>query len=449
MKNNILYTVCAGLILTACTSNTDNGGPTIFQGKFIGYHDEFVEFFLPTDDGDFKEIQINVNSDGTFCDTIQFDKNYYDAPIFADKFMFRVCLEQGKIYTAEFDITKEGEETNFNFIGEGHDENEFLKHYWAIDLIEEAKPATSFAEIRSLMDNVYAPLKAELNAIGNKPFVKYYTDELSKKENMVTCYLPFIKADNAGLYSDDPEFSSFIAKNFKLSDAEFQATMNNVFTNASYYFSGLDATAALQAAASCTANPAQKELAIALMAASYIGAGNSKGLAEAYDYFMDNVSNQDYLDGVGSMFDSALNLAPGVEAPEIEFVDTDGNTHSLAEFKGKPLYIDLWASWCGPCCEEIPHLAKFVESLGSNPEIVCISISIDEEESDWTAKLDEVGSTWPQYLATENGQKSISTKYNVSAIPRFLLLDAEGKIASINAPRPSDPDLLSELKDLL
>lgn len=61
----------------------------------------------------------------------------------------------------------------------------------------------------------------------------------------------------------------------------------------------------------------------------------------------------------------------------------------------------------------------------------------------------EVNPSWMQFLATAEGQESISNQYFVSGIPRFLLIDAEGKIASVNAPRPSTPNLLDELKALL
>ena len=90
-----------------------------------------------------------------------------------------------------------------------------------------------------------------------------------------------------------------------------------------------------------------------------------------------------------------------------------------------------------------------VETLGSDPEIVCISISIDEEKEDWIAKVDEDKPSWPQFLATTAGQESVSRAYGVTGIPRFMLIGADGKIASINAPRPSSANVIESLKELL
>ena len=446
--NRFLTVLSAAVLLAGCGTKSQNGGPTIFQGRFIGYTSEYVEFFLPTESGEYQEIPLNVNPDGTFCDTIRFDKNLYDAALFADKFMFRICVEQGKTYTTEFDLTQEGVETNFRFIGEGAAENTFLAHYWSVDELEAIREAGSFKESRERLANAYAPLREELAQIPNKPFVKYYQDEMKAKEENYSYYYPFCATLLTGSCPDDPDFNAFIGKR-KLSDEAFESTVSPYFINAAYMLKGIDVTEALKAAASCTPDPSRKEKAMMLMLTQMVNAGNMEGLAEGYAYFADTVQNEDYLDQADELCKNALLLGAGADAPDIEFQDIDGKVYHLADFKGKPLYVDLWASWCGPCCEEIPHLAKFVESLGKDPGIVCISISVDEERDNWTAKLAEEKPAWPQFLATKAGQASISNQYFVTGIPRFMLFDADGKIASVNAPRPSTPDLLDNLLSLL
>ena len=445
MKRILIATLSTVICAGCASNNTGNGGPTIFQGRFIGYSNEYVEFF-EIKGGDFVETPVKVNPDGTFCDTLQFESDKYDAALFADRFMFRVSLEQGKTYTAEFDLREEGVETNFRFTGEGEAENAFLSHYVAANPYEKMKDVKSFDQCQKMLDKLYAPLLAELKTVDNKPFEQFYEDEIKSCKKVFLCYSPFHAAQASGSYVDDPSFEKFIAKNYNLSDEEFAVAMKPIFNNVAYMMPDIDATSALKAAASCAAKPVQKESAMTMMLESLVKSGNFNGLADAWTYFKEVVENKDCLKLADGLCRNALSLTPGTQAPEIEFKDSEGNVHKIADFAGKPLYIDFWASWCGPCCAEIPHLKKFVESLGSNPEINCISISIDSEESDWTAKLDEEKPTWPQFIATKAGMEAISDRYFINSIPRFLLIDAEGKIASVNAPRPSSADLLDKLK---
>lgn len=446
--NKTLAFLCAAAILAGCSTSSKNGGPTVFQGRFIGYNGEFVEFFIPQGN-DFLEIPLQVNPDGTFCDTIQFSENLYDAALFADKFMFRISVEQGKTYNTEFDITEEGVETNFRFIGEGAAENEYMKHLWALDDMASLKGVSNFKEFSAHVKDIYAPLREELKSLSNKPFVKFQNNELDTRETRSTYYFPFIAADATGDYPGDPDFAKYIAGRKKMSDEEFKSKMEFLCTNVPYLMDGIDVTGALKAAASCTDKPELKEWIMNRMLHAMVGAGKMNGLSEGYDYFAENVKNEEFLDAAYKLCNNALLLAPGANAPDIEYEDVDGKVHHLSDYAGKPLYVDLWASWCGPCVEEIPYMASFVESLGKDPEIVCISISIDDVRSDWTAKLDEDKPGWPQFLATKAGQASISSQYFVTAIPRFLLITADGTIASVDAPRPSTPNLLNELKSLL
>lgn len=66
----------------------------------------------------------------------------------------------------------------------------------------------------------------------------------------------------------------------------------------------------------------------------------------------------------------------GAALPDVMLEDVDGQMHKLTDFRGKYLYIDLWASWCGPCCQEVPYLQKLEKQL-NNPMVEFISISLD------------------------------------------------------------------------
>lgn len=423
----------------------------MFEGRFIGYDGEYVEFFLMEDDGSFTEVPVKVAEDGTFRDTVDPGRNIYDCALFADKFMFRICFEQGRHYVAEFDLTT-GSETDFRFFGDGEAENAYLARYWRTfrDMEQVVKPcesSTSFEDYLAGVNEAASPFEAELATIGNPGFVKYYEHDLDRLKTIYLGCYPVLRIAATGKYEPEKSYLQFIRKTSKFDDSDYRMMLNYIYGSAPYFWPDINLGEALRAAADFGHNAERRELAVSTMIESYLNAGANAHLKDAYEVYKSLVRKPDA--ALCEKIENALTLGPGVQAPEIEFEDIDGKVHHLSDFAGKPLYIDLWASWCRPCCAEIPHLAKLVEELGSDPEIVCISISIDSERSDWTAKLAEGVEGWPQFIATANGMKAISEDYGVSGIPRFLLLDAEGKIVSVNAPRPSTEDILENLKNLL
>ena len=442
----IFTAVFAAMILAGCASGTASDAPTIFEGKFIGYNNEYVEFFLDEGNGEYQEMPLNVAADGTFCDTLYFGKPLYDAALFADRFMFRVSVEPGKHYKTKFDITQDGVETNFRFIGEGEAENSFLAGFWkemsyVDDIVKRFSSSASFKEYIGSVNSLADSFKAQLSKINNKPFRKYYENEIDATVTHCAVYYSVLQINKSGEYAPEKEYLDFMASH-KLGEKEL-----NVFSQiVSYGYDGIDLGALMKAMGDMTDKSNLKSVSEQLLTA-FVGAGNTTRLASGLEYYQANFSDAD--ENIVKFCKDALSLGPGANAPDIECVDLQGNVHHLSEFVGKPLYIDLWASWCGPCRAEIPYLAKMVETLGKDPEIVCISISIDEEKDEWLAKVDEDKPSWPQYLATQAGQESVSKAYGVSGIPRFMLLDANGKIASVNAPRPSSPNVIESLKELL
>lgn len=144
----------------------------------------------------------------------------------------------------------------------------------------------------------------------------------------------------------------------------------------------------------------------------------------------------------------AKNLAKGAESPKfVDYENNAGGTTSLDDLKGKYVYIDLWATWCQPCKNEIPFLKK-VEEKYHNKNIEFVSISVDRQKDyeTWKKMIVDKELSGIQLYAKED--KAFMDAYKVSGIPRFILLDPEGKIVDSNAPRPSNPKLVELFESL-
>ncbi|MDY0780825.1 TlpA disulfide reductase family protein [Tenacibaculum sp. IB213877] len=141
-------------------------------------------------------------------------------------------------------------------------------------------------------------------------------------------------------------------------------------------------------------------------------------------------------------------LAKGNDSPKFaNYENFKGGETSLDDLKGKYVYIDLWATWCQPCKNEIPFLQKVEEQFhDKNIEFVSISLDSQEDYFEWKEMVEAKNLGGTQLYAGDD--KTFVDAYKVSGIPRFILLDAEGKIVDANAPRPSSPKLVELLNTL-
>ena len=136
-------------------------------------------------------------------------------------------------------------------------------------------------------------------------------------------------------------------------------------------------------------------------------------------------------------------LAIGKEAPNFEFPTVDGKMVNLKEFRGKYLVVDFWASWCGPCRQEIPHMKDLYEEY-KGKDIEFLSVSIDKSKNAWKKAMRQEDMAWPQLQAPGAG-KDIMKEYQFSGIPYIILLDKEGKII---AKQLRSKSLTKELKSI-
>ena len=128
----------------------------------------------------------------------------------------------------------------------------------------------------------------------------------------------------------------------------------------------------------------------------------------------------------------------GNPALDFKYPNTLGDSISLSDFKGSLVYVDVWATWCGPCKREIPHLLELEEAY-HNKNIVFLSVSVDEEKDRdaWLAMLEEKQMGGFQLFAS--GWSKITKDYKINGIPQFMLFDSNGNIINVRAPRPSNP----------
>lgn len=156
--------------------------------------------------------------------------------------------------------------------------------------------------------------------------------------------------------------------------------------------------------------------------------------------------------GMAAQFKQAMatQKLTGNASPTFDYENAKGGKTKLEDLRGKYVYIDVWATWCGPCRAEIPFLQK-VEEKYKGKKIEFVSISVDEmkDHEKWKKMVAEKNLGGIQVFADNNWASAFIAAYGINSIPRFILLDPKGNVVNADAERPSDPKLQTILDGLL
>ncbi len=141
-------------------------------------------------------------------------------------------------------------------------------------------------------------------------------------------------------------------------------------------------------------------------------------------------------------------LHRGKPAPDFKTTALNKDTFALADFKGRYVVIDVWATWCAPCKVQSPNFERLAEQF-TNPNIAFVALSIDDNQQKWKFEANKSSSVL-QLIADD--KNVFGKSFGIESIPRFMLLGPDGKIINVQMPYPSDPEfeeiLRREIREL-
>ena len=168
----------------------------------------------------------------------------------------------------------------------------------------------------------------------------------------------------------------------------------------------------------------------------------NENIDDDYDKIMTLLASDRMKEKLTLRYKSAISTTSGTASVDFNYENFDGGSISLQELRGKLLYIDVWATWCGPCIKEMPALKELVKEYAKK-DIEFVSISIDgkNDYDKWKKMVPEKNVGGIQLYDAEGLDSDFMKAFSVSLIPRFMMIDSEGKIITAKAPRPSSKDV--------
>lgn len=304
-------------------------------------------------------------------------------------------------------------------------------------------------EYRDILDAKYKKVTTLIKNIKDKKLRQFYTDLNEGKYTWVKLRIIMNGAEEKKLSpKDDPEYKTIMSRIDPNSDIAYRTNLGYAYVTGKNHIKlgfktdmGPYCRSIMALTDKYVTNPLLRQDLIRSVGQFYFRYGDNSG---NYHQFYkdicqwagkDSVTYAEYKDIITSWDKTKA----GTKAFDITLTDRDGKTCLLSELtKGKFTYIDVWATWCGPCKAEIPYLAKLVEKEKGNKNMQVISISIDKDVEAWKKMINADKPAWPQYNVNGDTEKLFIQQWGISGIPRFIMIDNNGNIFNADAPRPSD-----------
>ncbi|MDO5978375.1 TlpA family protein disulfide reductase [Flavivirga spongiicola] len=463
MKNTI-YIILVLFSIVSCKNKVNDFA--LISGTI---NDKKVDsLFLHNASTNFKK-SIAINDDGTFNDTLVIDK-VKAYKLSSGKNWYSIFLQNN--YNLNINISKDSTNSTISFSGIGADVNNYYRSK-AVFIKEKIKlsslPKLSEQDFTRLANKVTDSASAMLqNAlIEDKNFITFETENIFWNEISNYMMYHYLKQNEA--YRDTTKtytpssgflpqaFLSFKSDNEDLYiNSESYSNLSNVIPIRTINFKDLsdrnsdEKIKFIDSICSTIGIPLVKDFTLKNVGFRFLNDENQEVAKTYLDYFTSILSDEDIKTEFTDFYNKNQRLKKGALSSKFtNYENFAGGTTSLDDLKGKYVYIDVWATWCGPCKKEIPFL-KDVEKKyhGKNIEFVSISVDTKPAYDSWKKMVTDKELTGIQLFADNAFDSKFIKDYNIKAIPRFILIDPEGKIVNSKAPRPSNPDLIDLFNQL-
>lgn len=380
---------------------------------------------------------IPIHEDGSLSWDKQLVKSSYATFMIPKVRMFLgIWMQNGKEAVVKLDAENPDEVV---LAGSVQKESEFMKD--GLTSIAQWRPAVgSFTEYEKAWQSLSDSILLKAKELDNQDFYHYQESYLQQmQQEKMSAYYQFLlqaghKADADSRYNDFmsslniheiSNSSSSILFNY----LRWKAECRNESSTTDYY-------SMMQVLSEEITNQAVRdELAFRLFRLLLTSQDKSHA-EEAYQLAL-RLTSQDVQQKIQTFYLSS-SRPEGSEIPDFNVLDINEKPVSFKAICNKPVvYVDVWSTWCVPCCKEIPYVARLVERYKDNPNIKFVSVSIDKNRGNWKKFLAKQEDQWEQYLVPEDLQREFFNIFAINGIPRFMVFDGRGRIININEVSPS------------
>lgn len=405
--------------------------------------------------------KITIAEDGSFIDTVKVAGQF---TLYQKRNATPLYLEAGNNIIINFDakdfgktlsISGKGSETSAYLVAKNNKEKELMGEGTTVFTLEEADYKKTFNEIKAAQKellNAATGINADFKAkeerniqyayLGKLNMYKSYHSHYAKKKDFEPSK-DFLNELNDVDYTSEEDFK-FSPAYKSLVSSHYRKKANEIKEEDDDY-----ATLAMLKVCGDIKNETIKNTLIHEASKYNITyTGDIEGFYTAYKAAgsTDAKNNAE----IEKSYNKLRKLAKGNPSPKfVNYENYKGGTTSLDDLKGKYTYIDVWATWCGPCKAEIPFLKK-IEKQFHGKDIQFLSVSIDKKKDHqkWKDMIQEKELGGIQLFADSDWTSQFIQDYLIKGIPKFILLDPQGNIVTPNAPRPSNKKLVKLFNDL-